>query len=286
MGEKIVKNPYIYLLVLCILAIIAMCSYDAIYTLYYVLAPIEWIEGQEYALIDTMVCLFMLVLYGIIYFMLIKHIFDKQNIVWTYVKGHLEQKDIYRGIMMALAVGGYAIFWFMLVDWLTAHTQIFPQTVEEFDQIWDFTEIETFTWVFLSVAILGPIVEEILFRGIIYDTLRQWGNPWLAIGITAVLFGVWHGQPVQMGYTFIAGLIMGLAREYSGGLLFPIGIHILNNALSTLPSDWYSWAETPINVLTLMSVVLVIPILRECVGIIIRHQLQKDMLEQKDESTL
>ena len=257
--------------------IVAVLSYDFLYSLFYVLVPAEWIEQQELAFIDTLMCVIFLAVYIPIYYFMTTRWLSIGKSFSQVIIGKKNSFDGLGGCLLGLAVGGYATFWFMLVDWLTANTNLFPQTVNEFEDIWNFTETETYFYVFMSIAIIGPIVEEFLFRGIIYDLIRSKFGPWMAIICSSLMFGFWHMQPVQMGYTVIAGLALGLAREYSGGLLFPIAIHILNNGLSTLPEDWYTWANLPIQLLSLASVILVIPTIKKYLQLIKSDSIEAEL---------
>lgn len=233
----------IYLLLMVVLWTL---SYDIFYDLVYLFAPAQWLDQIEYALLDSLVCLSLIGLYGAYYH-------------WSPYREKtlakpLTLQAVWQLPILALAIGGIASLWFNLVDWFLSNGYPFPQTLEEFDQSWEFTVQDSYLWVFLSVVILGPIVEEILFRGIIYDHLQAFKRPWLSILISAVLFALWHRQPVQIGYTFFAGLIFATARYYSGGLLFPIIIHVINNLMSTLPDSWYEWVGPPINVLSYLAI--------------------------------
>lgn len=63
---------------------------------------------------------------------------------------------------------------------------------------------------FISVAILAPIVEEIIFRGIIFNKAAKYKGGAFPIIISALLFGLAHMQPIQIVYAFIVGLIFDL----------------------------------------------------------------------------
>lgn len=84
------------------------------------------------------------------------------------------------------------------------------------------------TWsMFLYVGLLGPIAEELLFRGALLRILEPFGNLF-AVVITAFLFGLFHGNVVQTPYAFAIGLVLGYtAIEYSIG--WAMLLHILNN---------------------------------------------------------
>ena len=60
----------------------------------------------------------------------------------------------------------------------------------------------------LAIAIIGPVLEEILFRGAITRALLQQYNPTKAILISALLFGVFHINPAQILPAFLIGILL------------------------------------------------------------------------------
>ena len=83
----------------------------------------------------------------------------------------------------------------------------------------------------ITIAIIPPIVEELLFRGMILQSLRKYGDGF-AIVVSAMLFGLYHGNFVQMVFAFIAGLVMALVVVRTGSLWNSIIIHFINNSIS------------------------------------------------------
>lgn len=80
---------------------------------------------------------------------------------------------------------------------------------------------------FLYTTLIGPISEELVFRGFVMKSLLPYGKG-LAIVVSSVLFGVIHGNFLQGFFAVGAGLVLGYtAVEYS--LRWSIVIHILNN---------------------------------------------------------
>jgi len=80
---------------------------------------------------------------------------------------------------------------------------------------------------FLYITILGPIAEELLFRGLILRLLRHCGKQG-AIVFSALLFGLFHGNVVQIPFAFLVGLVLGYtAAEYS--IVWAMVLHIINN---------------------------------------------------------
>jgi membrane protease YdiL (CAAX protease family) len=86
----------------------------------------------------------------------------------------------------------------------------------------------------VAVAVgVAPVVEEMLFRGLFQTTLRSYsGRPWLAIGLTALLFATIHADMSHWPSLFALALGLGYAYERSGSLLRPIFMHAMFNAVS------------------------------------------------------
>ena len=91
----------------------------------------------------------------------------------------------------------------------------------------------------IAVFILGgiisaPICEEFVFRGAMTSRLGRAMNPHLAIFLTSLCFGVIHGHPIQMLYTFALGMLLGYVfRKH--GLFGSIALHFGFN-LGSLPT--------------------------------------------------
>lgn len=80
---------------------------------------------------------------------------------------------------------------------------------------------------FLYSALLAPISEEILFRGLILRSLEPHGKRF-AILFSAFLFGIFHGNLVQSPFAFFVGIVLGYtALEYN--ILWAMLLHMINN---------------------------------------------------------
>lgn len=95
------------------------------------------------------------------------------------------------------------------------------------------------TWqIVLVVGILGPICEEVIFRGGVMNCLRKDSNAYIAIVISGLVFGAIHGIALQVAYAAVIGIILGVVFHCTKSLYTTIIIHIVNNILSSvLPSE-------------------------------------------------
>ena len=98
------------------------------------------------------------------------------------------------------------------------------------------------------MIISAPIVEEIIFRGIICRGLKKHFPFWIALVLSAVLFGLWHRNLGQVAYTLISGILYGYIFLRSGTILWSMLIHFVNNLLSILvfsTSDYCIFGHWP-----------------------------------------
>lgn len=110
------------------------------------------------------------------------------------------------------------------------------QSSESFVEVNEILTAGSFGLQILGVGILVPIVEEILFRGIIFKRLSEM-MPLVQAGIySAVIFGLLHANLVQGLYGFFIGILMCLAYERFHSLLAPIFMHVSANLIVVIAS--------------------------------------------------
>jgi membrane protease YdiL (CAAX protease family) len=88
---------------------------------------------------------------------------------------------------------------------------------------------------FLFVWLIGPICEEIIYRGLLWGALERlnWGR-WAVFVLTTVIFAVSHLEPLRTTLLLVIGIPIGLARLFTGSLGASIIAHQVNNFLPAL----------------------------------------------------
>ncbi|HHJ7274750.1 TPA: lysostaphin resistance A-like protein, partial [Streptococcus pyogenes] len=86
---------------------------------------------------------------------------------------------------------------------------------------------------FFTTVVSQPILEEILFRGILQEKLSR-VSFWLSSIVTSVIFSYIHGNDTILNTQFISSLIYGMAYQTSKDLRFPIINHSLQNLIVLL----------------------------------------------------
>lgn len=90
-------------------------------------------------------------------------------------------------------------------------------------------------WGYVAVGILAPLAEEVVFRGAILRTLlgiMSKKNHWVAIIISAAIFGVVHANLAQFINALLMGLLLGWMYYRTGSLVPGILLHWVNNTMA------------------------------------------------------
>lgn len=123
----------------------------------------------------------------------------------------------------------------------------------------------TVTLYLLSLLVVAPIFEEILFRGFVLRALQRYGNIF-AIAVSSICFGLYHGNLSQFVPTAIGACIMGYIAVKSNSLIPGMVIHLINNLISTvqvlaidyLPDTWSTAINVSLNLLIFGGAILIL----------------------------
>lgn len=96
-----------------------------------------------------------------------------------------------------------------------------------------FVQLLGSNWGFVAVAILVPVAEEMVFRGFILHSLtRHFSTAWWPVVLSALLFGMAHGNAAQFVNGFCAGLLLGWLYVRTGSIVYGVVYHMANNFLA------------------------------------------------------
>lgn len=85
---------------------------------------------------------------------------------------------------------------------------------------------------FITLVVIAPVAEEILFRGYLYGKLKKYVPIWVAILATSLLFGAIHGAWNLAIDTFVLSIILCLLRESTGSIWSSILLHMAKNGIA------------------------------------------------------
>lgn len=118
---------------------------------------------------------------------------------------------------------------------LYALNALAPSLMESYSETMNSVGLgSNFLTTLVYACILGPIAEELMFRGVTQGYLRRSGiNAAAVIVIQAILFGIAHMNPVQSTYATVFGLSLGLIRYKYGNIRITALAHIVFNVFGT-----------------------------------------------------
>ncbi|ACB84175.1 CPBP family intramembrane glutamic endopeptidase [Natranaerobius thermophilus] len=139
-------------------------------------------------------------------------------------------------VVMSLVLGaGVALF----LNSIFAAIEIERFFGEEMEMLQDVIDRGGLGIRFLSVGIVIPIFEEVMYRGMIFNDLKRNLNMNLAILIQAIIFGILHANLYQFVYVVPAGILLALVYQWTATLLAPILIHISWNSMSLVMNEYF-----------------------------------------------
>jgi membrane protease YdiL (CAAX protease family) len=132
----------------------------------------------------------------------------------------------------------------------------------------EFNSLNQFLIVFLVVAIIPAVGEELIFRGILQNKLHLlFKNVHVAIIITSILFSGFHLQFFGFIPRLFLGVLFGYMYYWSGNLWYPILAHFTNNGLTLIliylyqagmiQVDIENQEAYPINIILIFSVITI-----------------------------
>ena len=138
---------------------------------------------------------------------------------------------------------------FILSDELDRLLQMFfPMPAEWFESLYDlvkFNSIGDAVAILLAGVIFASVSEEMLFRGVLQNTLEHYRDPAMAIVSSAVFFALVHFNPWTSIQILLLGLVFGYVTWKSQSILPSIILHALNNLASLLmmnaPEQSLAW---------------------------------------------
>ena len=150
------------------------------------------------------------------------------------LKGWLTWKDI------LVAIVGFIIY-LLLAALLTSFFSVFPNFDADQIQNVGFDNVygaKALILAFISLVIVAPIAEELIFRGFVYGKLKKnlkispVQDIIIATLLTSLLFAFLHGQANVGINVFAMSIVMCLMREFTGTIYSGILLHMIKNAIA------------------------------------------------------
>lgn len=197
-------------------------------------------------LAEILISLILLIIFFVVYEIFIKKDGDE-------VRTKLNIKDSGFSFLMGVGVSGISFIWITLAGKIPEFQAQIAAMKEGNAMIGG----GSFHGVLLSAVIAAPIVEEVIFRGVVLGSFRKVFPAWVSILISAVIFGAYHMNPVAIVYATIMGIIAGIVYEKKRNLLFTIILHMANNFMGLLQD--FVPAGIGVTIVNAVSLAMILP---------------------------
>lgn len=158
-----------------------------------------------------------------------------------YIKSYVKKdpKVLYKKALgfrpWVLSVSVMVCLFFVVNGAFTVVNRLLPEVMERYNYLMQITSFGTDVLITVIYGyLLGPVTEELCFRGIMFSMLDRSGIHHIAvIVIQGFLFGLMHMNPVQSIYAFVLGVILGYLRYRYRTVIITVIVHVVFNVFGT-----------------------------------------------------
>lgn len=160
---------------------------------------------------------------------------DKYNEEYNkeYIKTKSLSKDTYKLVTIGLGLAGFGNLLVSAIMKIFENNPYINNVIETLNQALSFTNNYEYALMVLSVVILAPILEEYLFRGILFAEVKKSSKA--KIIITALSFAIYHLNLIQGINTLFIGLVLAYIYYYRRNIKEVILVHMVNNLVAVFP---------------------------------------------------
>ncbi|SFF53793.1 CPBP family intramembrane glutamic endopeptidase [Thermoflexibacter ruber] len=181
------------------------------------------------------------------------------------LKGLFKSNGTYL-VPLILASIGVAIIEMPAITWIGKWNMEvdFPDFMDSFEQwaklqedklkdltifLTEFRSFEQFLLGFIVIGIIPGIGEELLFRGVLQNKLKQLlGNAHVAIWLAAIIFSAFHLQFYGFVPRMLLGALFGYLYQWSGNLIYAMVAHFVNNGFTIMMMYLYQQNHIEIDI--------------------------------------
>ena len=232
MNKKVIKDLCIlfmlYILVFYINSYIHKFLLNNFYNCYYALF------GKYNKIVDLLISLLFIIVLYLLYL-------KEMKIIFTYKK--INFSFIIKSLIYILSIGMiYYIIYFIFDNaFLFNFFKYFNDILSGKKNItvYDILILEKSLrpcfepFMFIATVIISPIFEEILYRGLMYNKLKEISNAFIGVLISSILFALLHipkyGFGINTFFLFLVGILLAYCYEKSNNIYVPIFVHSINN---------------------------------------------------------
>lgn len=162
--------------------------------------------------------------------------------------------DSWKMLIIGVGVAGFGNLIISFLLTIFGNSPLVTDTLDQFSEAFQINGPMDFFVMIIGMVILAPIVEEILFRGIVFERFTKIYKLSTAIILDGLLFGIYHMNILQGINTFFMGMVLAFVYYYRRNITDVIIIHMVNNffALTAGFDESYTIVLTVVSVICIL----------------------------------
>lgn len=172
------------------------------------------------SILDTLVVVF------VIYFTVIQY---KEPLAALGISARNFLKNIFYGIIGYIALIPVLILILVIIAIIINITKYVPEMQSVVELLLKEKGVAFLTYSSLFAAIIGPMIEELFFRGFLYSALKKYIGIFWAMMVAAGLFAALHAHIVGFFPIMVLGLLLAYIYEKTGTLVSSVTVHMIHN---------------------------------------------------------
>ena len=162
-------------------------------------------------------------------------------------------KDSAISLVAGAGVSGVSYLWIMLAEKIPA----LQKSLAAMDAANKEIEGGSSLGLILIAVVAAPLIEEILFRGIVFRSMRKVIPGCIPIILSATMFGAYHMNIAQAVYATFMGIVAAIIYEKTNNLMHPILVQVANNLIGAIQS--FIPSKTGVFIVNMVSLAMIIP---------------------------
>lgn len=180
----------------------------------------------------------------------------------TYIKNKNLDSDFYKIITIAFGVAGFGNILLSVFLKIFENNDYINTTLETLETMLNYNSTFEYLVLFASVVIIAPILEELLFRGILFSETKKYLNVTASMVINGLCFAIYHMNIIQGINTFFMGMVLSYVYYYRRNIKEAIAIHMINNFIAMVMDVNY-YLTIIMGTIAFISIIFAIKYLRE-----------------------
>ncbi len=164
----------------------------------------------------------------IVYFVVVKY---KENLEALGLKVSSFFKDLLSGISGYILVLPLLFTALVISIWFLSIIGYTPPPQPVFEVLMKEERSKILLFLTIFVAVFGPIIEEMFFRGFMYSALKKRFGIFIAMILSASIFSILHTNIVGFLPIMTLGMLLAYLYEKTGSLIAPMIVHIIHNSI-------------------------------------------------------